>query len=269
MRSATTIDELVADPLGCYLVGESWISFVADGDVAGMVVWGKPSAEDIRALERTHSRLREVLPKHGAFVDVRGLEAVDPAAFGVIGEFIASRGDWLAGGVSRLALVRADGVVGAITAGFFNMRVTPFEVEVFAEPDAALRWLSHGDPVALCDELDALVVEVTGTPALLRALRAHLDAHPGVLSLNDAANSVALSERSLQRKLAASNTTFQAELNQSQVRVAKRMLVETELALTRIALDVGCASLAHFSALFRKLTDTTPSEYRAQHRAKK
>ena len=268
MQSVSTIDEFVREPHGRYLHGPSWISFVADAHVAGLVVWGKPSADDIRALERNHVRLREVLPKHGAFVDVRALEAVDPQAFELIGSFIASRGEWLAGGVSRLALVRAEGVVGAVTAGFFNMRTTPFEVEVFAESEAALRWLSHADPAGLRAELDALVVNVTNTPAFLRGLRAQLDAQPGVLSLQDAAAALALSARSLQRKLAASNTTFQAELNQSQVRVAKRMLTETEAPLTRIALDVGCASLAHFSTLFRKLTEMTPTDYRATSRTK-
>jgi AraC family transcriptional regulator len=43
---------------------------------------------------------------------------------------------------------------------------------------------------------------------------------------------------------------------------AKRLLVETDLPLTDIAYQVGCADHSHFTALFRQHVGTTPKTYR-------
>lgn len=83
--------------------------------------------------------------------------------------------------------------------------------------------------------------------------------------MNDA--TFAMSERSLQRRLGDHDTTFQAEVNHARVRIAKRLLRETEVSLTQIAQEVGCASLASFSALFRRATGTPPSAWREQQGA--
>jgi len=44
------------------------------------------------------------------------------------------------------------------------------------------------------------------------------------------------------------------------------MLADTNEPLTNIALEVGCASLQHFSALFRKHVGEAPSSWRKRHR---
>jgi AraC family transcriptional regulator len=43
---------------------------------------------------------------------------------------------------------------------------------------------------------------------------------------------------------------------------AQRLLVETDLPLSEISLQVGCADQSHFTALFRKHVSLTPQEYR-------
>lgn len=43
---------------------------------------------------------------------------------------------------------------------------------------------------------------------------------------------------------------------------AKRLLFETRLSITEIALEVGYGSLNHFISLFRRYTGTTPAAYR-------
>ena len=44
------------------------------------------------------------------------------------------------------------------------------------------------------------------------------------------------------------------------------LLLESDAKLTSVAVEVGCASLQHFSSLFRKLTGESPSAWRARHR---
>ncbi|CAN5905916.1 hypothetical protein BH11MYX4_BH11MYX4_17450 [soil metagenome] len=50
-------------------------------------------------------------------------------------------------------------------------------------------------------------------------------------------------------------------MSRSRVARAKTLLSETETPVTRIALEIGCASVSSFSVLFRKWEGTTPSEY--------
>ena len=59
-------------------------------------------------------------------------------------------------------------------------------------------------------------------------------------------------------------TSFQLELDAARVRLAKRLLVESDSSLTEIAYDVGCASPQHFSTLFRRVVGAPPSAWRAE-----
>ena len=43
---------------------------------------------------------------------------------------------------------------------------------------------------------------------------------------------------------------------------AKQLLAETDVSLSEIGLQVGCADQSHFTALFRKYVSTTPLAYR-------
>nr|WP_286202601.1 helix-turn-helix transcriptional regulator [Comamonas sp. JC664] len=71
-----------------------------------------------------------------------------------------------------------------------------------------------------------------------------------------------MSERTLQRRLKEADTSFQSELNAVQVRMAQTLLRESDMKLTAVAVEVGCASLQHFSSLFRKLVGESPSGWR-------
>jgi AraC-like DNA-binding protein len=174
--------------------------------------------------------------------------------------------------VRRLALVRPSGLGGAIVAGAYEVLPRPYPVAVFGDARAALEWLEPdalgaGAPADLAADLAGLYESASGTPQYLRALRVLLDRNLGGIAVGDAATELGMSERTLQRKLGEAGTTFQDEMAAARVRTAERMLLETDTPLTAIALDVGCASLQHFSALFRKRTGQSPSAWRRQMRA--
>ena len=48
----------------------------------------------------------------------------------------------------------------------------------------------------------------------------------------------------------------------SRMEQAKRLLATTDVSLSDIGLQVGCADQSHFTALFRKYVSTTPKAYR-------
>lgn len=265
MRSAAGPQDLRADPFGAYAVGPTFVYFCARPSLCGFALFGRPSGDDLRALERfLVIELEPVLGPHGSLVDASRLEAVDPAAFAVLHEYVARHRPALARKVERLAIVRPAGLAGATVAGFFSVTEPPYPSTVVADVPAALAWLGERDD-GFGEALSAALAKASGAPPLLVALRTLLDARPGTVTLEEAARALGLSPRSLQRKLRELDTTFQAELSGSQVRVAQLLLRESEASLTAIALEVGCATPQHFSALFRRVTGQSPSAWREAH----
>ena len=98
----------------------------------------------------------------------------------------------------------------------------------------------------------------SGTDALLAALMA--------LDLEPVARVLGLSDRTLQRRLQELGTTFQREVTTTRLAEVQRRLLDTDDALTAIAVDLGFASPQHLSALFKKELGVTPSEWRRRRR---
>jgi len=246
----STLDQLASDPVGRYVAGDCFVHFCADPGFWGVVLWGRPDHREAFSLGR--SLLLGLSPPaepHVTLFDASRLEGSDPLAFHAAERYLAHHASALASNVRRLALVRPSGMNGAVVAGAFEVLPRPFPTAVFGDAASACSWLEV-DGAAL---VAALHAEVVGTPRVVPALRRFLDEHLSGVTLEEAARALALSERSLQRKLGEGGTTFSEEL------------AEGDAPLTAIAYDVGCASLQHFSALFRRRTQESPSAFRARH----
>ncbi len=102
---------------------------------------------------------------------------------------------------------------------------------------------------------------------MVRELHAWLDLQlaEGV-TVDDAARGLANATRTLQRRLAEASTSFAEEVQRARVRAAQRLLVDTDAAITTIAIDVGCSSPQHLSTLFKKYVGETPSAWRTRVR---
>jgi len=157
---------------------------------------------------------------------------------------------------------------GALVAGAYEVLPRPYPVAVFADAAAAFAWLAPTPRIGwpAPDLLGELYAEASGTPQVVAATRDFLDRHLGGVELAATASALGMSERSLQRKLGEAGTTFKDELGDARIRAAKRLLQGSDAPLTSIAFEVGCASLQHFSALFRKRAHESPSAFRARHR---
>lgn len=264
MQTCADLSEFLADPVGRCIAGSNWLYFYAQAGFCGFIVWGRPTEADLARLVRV-LQVELGSPSHVSLVDAQRLEGADPRGFGVLERYVRTNHVALGRAVQKLAMVRPDGIVGAITSGFFGVTPPPYPVSVFESRADAVAWLEVPDAEVILGELAREEQRAAGTP-LLRDLRAILEAHPGDATLTSAAKSLGMSERSLQRRLGDHTTTFQTEVNRARVRMAKRLLRETDAKLTQIAHDVGCASLASFSALFRRATGGSPSEFRAKAR---
>jgi len=261
VRAAADIDDYVAEPEGTYLVLSRALVFCARPTLWGFAVWGGPTKSDLDRLVRLLAReLADDVVPHASLIDARRLDAVDPRAFVVLAKYLRANFQLFTTRVTRLALVRPPGLLGATVAGFYQVAGAPYPVRIFDDLAAATTWLRAP---TLARELDAAVTAASALPPVLVELRRWLDGHLHDASLARAAKSLGRAARSLQRDLTAAATSFQRELDAARVRIAQRLLVESQSSLTEIAYDVGCASPQHFSTLFRRVTGETPSAWRA------
>lgn len=264
LTAAADVASYRAAPAGHYLAGPSGLVFCARPDLWGFAVWGRPTPAEVRATTALLAmELRAPAVRHASLVDARSLDAVDPEAFAVIGGYVTANFAALGRQVERLAIVRPPGMTGATVAGFFGVHDAPYPVKVLGDLRRAVTWV--GGDAALATALDEAVAASRGQPPLLAALRRWLEAHLTDVALPAAAKALGQSPRSLQRHLRGAGATFQRELDAARVRVAMRLLETSRASLTEIALDVGCASPQHFSALFRRVAGSTPSAWRAAH----
>jgi AraC-like DNA-binding protein len=117
---------------------------------------------------------------------------------------------------------------------------------------------------------DLIVGYITdpSTPSLLIGVRAYVDQHPAC-SIYEVARRFGISQRTFQRRLRELGTSFQREINAAHLRIAKRLMQETDNPLKWIAIESGYASLQHFSSSFRAHVGLSPSEWRATRSAAK
>lgn len=84
------------------------------------------------------------------------------------------------------------------------------------------------------------------------------------LSVADVAELVSMSRPTLSRRLAAFNTTIQAEIKSIQLERACQALSLTDRTITEIAAELNFSSAANFTRTFRKKFGISPSEYRRE-----
>lgn len=83
------------------------------------------------------------------------------------------------------------------------------------------------------------------------------------LNLKKCSNDLYLSYSYISRVLKKEvNRTFVEYLNDFRVQNAKRLLIETQLPVTRISESVGFTNSSYFSTVFRKYTGMAPQQYR-------
>src|SRR5262249_19585520 len=154
--------------------------------------------------------------QHVTLVDVRRVASGNPAAFGLLQAYSRRQLPLLGRVVMRMAIVRPEGLLGAAASGFFGIEEAPCPVEVFDDRRRALEWL-RVDP-SFDDELEAYVQSASGTVPFLRDLRILLDAKPKLSSADEVARALAVSTRTLQRRLRDERTTLSREIGEARVR---------------------------------------------------
>lgn len=96
--------------------------------------------------------------------------------------------------------------------------------------------------------------------SIRQTIREQLDA--GTPTLDSTAHRLAMSPRTLQRRLTADGTTFQAELDSVRSQLAEVYLGNPRLSLGEVAFLLGYADLSAFGRAYRRWTGKSPAEAR-------
>lgn len=91
------------------------------------------------------------------------------------------------------------------------------------------------------------------------------EASGGVPTLAELAQILNVTPRTLDRHLKAEGFRFRGLSNEVRRENAIRLLRESDLSITRIALELGYSDAANFTRAFRRATGASPARFRQQH----
>ncbi|MEZ4360273.1 MAG: helix-turn-helix transcriptional regulator [Kofleriaceae bacterium] len=249
-------------------MGSCFLVFHLRGHVAGLVMWGVPTAAELEPLfvifRAFESPLGARLPR---YFDVRRLEVADASVLAKIFTYVDQYALQLANMFTTIAVVNRGGLGLAIAEGVRHLANLRFEWKVFGEPAGALGDLGVAGAPTFASDLEALIAAAMGSAPLLRDLRAYCTSDLCGADLHGAALSLRTSVRTLQRRLRVEHgTSFKIELTQVRVERAKQLLTSTNRSIHDIAREVGCESARYFATIFRKATGRRPIEWRTETR---
>jgi len=111
---------------------------------------------------------------------------------------------------------------------------------------------------------DVLVIDDPQVADAVRFIRNHADK---LIQVQDVVNHVAVSRRVLERRFVeAIGRTPGEEIRLAHVAMARRLLVESDLAMPEVAAASGFTDATSLGRAFRQRLGITPSEYRRTHR---
>lgn len=109
--------------------------------------------------------------------------------------------------------------------------------------------------------------ELVGYEHIAKAIEYISDNYTKQITLAEVAEAVYLSPNYLSKLfLSVSGKNFLDYLSYVRISRAKELLFSSSLSITQVALESGFGSFSSFLRVFRRYTDKTPSEYRAQSR---
>lgn len=266
MEAASDIDAFLRSPVGHYVVGRHFFTWCRARDFTGTVLWGRPEERDTQEIVAVWRQLHPRMEAFDVVTDGSRIESIDAAAFDVMVRHLRENRPHYDARIRRQAIIHPPGLPGAAIAGLLPTVGLYYAWQIFAEPRDGFRWLERPDGDAVCDEVTALAARLTGVTPWRRMLGEALRADPDDVTLASLARRMGRSERSLQRDLQQSGTSFRAELEAARVELARALLVDTDLKIDAVARKVGCASAAHFATLFRRVAGEPPSSYRERHK---
>ena len=138
------------------------------------------------------------------------------------------------------------------------------------DPSTADRWLDRFERILARTVSPEVQLEPAGlrtgglAPWQVLRIKQHVEANLSVrLNTSELASLVRLSENHFARAFKASvGSPPHAYVVQRRILCAKRLILDTDLPLSQVALEAGMSDQAHLSRLFRRFFGVSPSAFR-------
>lgn len=126
--------------------------------------------------------------------------------------------------------------------------------------------LANPELALLCEQqCDIIAHEKYDTRKVGYQVQRLLLAQPGQFpTIGHVAGQLNMSERSLRRRLSMEGTSFSKVLEELRLRIATRYLQDTQIPSQSIAALLGYSAPANFHRAFKRVTGTTPEQFRRQ-----
>lgn len=267
LERAASLEAFVEDPVGRWIDAGTSITYASSPSFAGTVVWGAPDAETTRAIVHAFEGVwaKTMSGRVDIVMDATRVERIDAGALATLIEWAMKWRDTVRRVVRQQIGVIRDGLPGIVLSGVLPAVGETHPFRVMRDALEAYRVLDAQGGEARWREVDAIVESVRGLPPDVRALRELLRTRCADLVLADAARTLGLSTRSLQRTLAAHGTSFQQELREARFARAHELLTTTDDKVAAIAHAVGVTETA-LAQLIRERAGCTPTELRRKAR---
>ena len=117
--------------------------------------------------------------------------------------------------------------------------------------------------------LESELEQFTDDQALDKQVKQHLaqSLSEGIPTITDVASKLAMSGRSLQRKLSEQGHSFQALVDDARRELAEKLLAKSNHSLAEIAFLTGFSEQSSFNRAFKRWAGQTPRSFRQQSKS--
>ena len=140
---------------------------------------------------------------------------------------------------------------------------------IFSKADALRPFLTSNEGLwaAFEPELRQRLADLDGSVSMAKRVRAalHEGIPSGLVTMDAIARKLAMSKRTLQRRIEAEGTSFQQILKETREALARHYLERTALPAAEISFLLGFDEPNSFYRAFRTWTGTTPDSLRQAH----
>ncbi len=235
-----------------------------------IAAWGSPDREDLE-LVRSGLTREFTLPKHDGIIDIRRIDAAVSlvSLLESLFSFMHTNREVWNKTIERGAVVHSSSAMAAALIGYRTiLKLESTARNDFASLGEAFAWLGHGGE-ALSLRAEQTIRDAIGGDAVvaLSQVRQWIANNLSEPTVAQCARALCVSERSLQRMLQESSTSLRDELAKARVDRAKEILRTTDAKLESVAKDVGLSKSQSLNTLFKRLTGSSPTEWREGQRA--
>ena len=153
VRGATSVQDILANPVGAYLAGDSFLVWFHTRLVGGFAC--RQLAHVDHPLLGQFLGRKVIPPGYDMLVDTSTVEVFDDRSFEFLTAFLELHGRESLADVGRFALVKPAGLAGAGVAGLFYEKIRTFsDAQLFDHRREALDWLGYAPDAAERIDID-------------------------------------------------------------------------------------------------------------------